>query len=220
MAEGFTTTRWRSRGGAALALAAVLVSSAPATNARAQDGTQTPTEVFKEIESVLRDLVRHVSESHRNPSVENFASVRSTAARLSGLLDSLGKYLAAHRDSEDAPLLRERINDLREFEKLASLPDSRDLFITSEVDTRARIVYKPEPGFTEEARRANVTGRVRLLAVLTPDGSVRHVVPLESLGYGMTEKAIEAARKIRFEPAMKGGRVVSQVIILEYNFNI
>jgi TonB family protein len=109
---------------------------------------------------------------------------------------------------------------LREYAKLASAAGERDLFLTSEVDKRARLTYKPEPGFTEEARRANVRGRVRLLAVLVPDGSVKHVVPLESLDYGMTERSINAARQIRFEPAMKDGRLVSQVIILEYNFNI
>jgi hypothetical protein len=220
MFRKFTMTWQCLRAGAALALAITFAISALSSNRSvlAQNSTQSPTEVLKEIESVLRDLVKNVSAAHRNPSEENLAGVRNTAARLSGLLDSLDKYLAAHRDSEDAPLLRERLADLREFEKLASLPSNRDLFLTSEVDKLARIVYRPEPDFTEEARRAKLTGRVRLLAEFMPDGSVNHIVPLESLGYGMTEKSIEAARNIRFKPAMKDGRIVSQVTILEYNF--
>ncbi|MBA3323229.1 MAG: energy transducer TonB, partial [Pyrinomonadaceae bacterium] len=37
---------------------------------------------------------------------------------------------------------------------------------------------------------------------------------------GLTEKAIEAARRITFTPAEKDGRPVSQYITLVYNFNI
>jgi outer membrane biosynthesis protein TonB len=36
----------------------------------------------------------------------------------------------------------------------------------------------------------------------------------------LTEKAIAAARQIRFQPAQKDGRAVSQWITIEYNFNI
>jgi hypothetical protein len=32
--------------------------------------------------------------------------------------------------------------------------------------------------------------------------------------------AVAAARRIRFEPAQKDGRVVAQYVILDYNFNI
>ncbi|MDX6695309.1 MAG: hypothetical protein QOF02_3861, partial [Blastocatellia bacterium] len=38
--------------------------------------------------------------------------------------------------------------------------------------------------------------------------------------YGLTEKAIAAARQIRFSPAMKDGRAVSQFVQIEYNFNL
>jgi outer membrane biosynthesis protein TonB len=37
---------------------------------------------------------------------------------------------------------------------------------------------------------------------------------------GLTEKAIEAARRISFTPAEKDGRKVSQYVTIEYNFNI
>jgi hypothetical protein len=36
----------------------------------------------------------------------------------------------------------------------------------------------------------------------------------------LTEKAISAARMIKFMPAMKDGRAVSQYIQIEYNFNL
>jgi len=37
---------------------------------------------------------------------------------------------------------------------------------------------------------------------------------------GLTEKAIAAARSIRFQPAQKDGRPVSQYAVIEYSFNI
>jgi hypothetical protein len=37
---------------------------------------------------------------------------------------------------------------------------------------------------------------------------------------GLTEACINAARKIKFIPAMKDGRFVSQYVTIEYNFNI
>jgi TonB family protein len=56
--------------------------------------------------------------------------------------------------------------------------------------------------------------------VLAADGTVRHILILKSLSYGLTERAVAAARKIRFEPATMNGVPVSQYVVLEYNFNI
>ena len=83
---------------------------------------------------------------------------------------------------------------------------------------KALITYKPEPGFTEEARKNNVTGVVRLRAVLHASGAIQSISVVKGLPDGLTEKAIAAARQIRFEPAQKDGRKVSQYVILEYRF--
>ncbi|HEU4596040.1 MAG TPA: energy transducer TonB [Pyrinomonadaceae bacterium] len=98
--------------------------------------------------------------------------------------------------------------------------DYNRTFRQGEVTRKALIVSKPEPGFTEEARKNNVTGVVRLRAVLSSGGSVTNISVVKGLPDGLTEKAISAARNIRFQPAQKDGRTVSQFVILEYNFNI
>jgi hypothetical protein len=49
---------------------------------------------------------------------------------------------------------------------------------------------------------------------------VSGVSVIKGLPDGLTEKAISAAKQIRFSPAQKDGRTVSQYIVLEYNFNI
>jgi protein TonB len=90
----------------------------------------------------------------------------------------------------------------------------------NEVTVRAVITSKPEPGFTEEARKENVTGIVRLRAVLSASGDVTNISVVKGLPGGLTERAISAAKQIRFRPAQKDGRTVSQYVTLEYNFNI
>ena len=93
-------------------------------------------------------------------------------------------------------------------------------FAAREVTRKAQINSKPEPLYTEEARRNQVTGTVRLRLVLGASGSISGIVPVSRLPDGLTEKAIEAARRISFTPAEKDGRKVSQYVTIEYNFNI
>ena len=87
-------------------------------------------------------------------------------------------------------------------------------------DRRAQIVYKPEPGYTEEARRKHVSGNIILRAVLSADGTVTDIEPTKWLPNGLTERAIRVARRMRFFPAKKNGQPVEQRVILEYNFSI
>jgi TonB family protein len=91
-------------------------------------------------------------------------------------------------------------------------------FRQSEVTRKALITFKPEPGFTEDARKNGVEGVVRLRAVLNASGGVTNISVVKGLPDGLTEKAIAAARQIRFTPAQKDGRAVSQYVVLEYNF--
>src|SRR5215213_4424162 len=89
-----------------------------------------------------------------------------------------------------------------------------------EVEQRARLLYKPEPQYTEEARRNQVTGTVMLRVVFSSSGEVVQIRAVRTLPFGLTERAIEAARLIKFVPAIRGGRPVSVHMQLEYNFNL
>ncbi|MBA3320399.1 MAG: TonB family protein [Pyrinomonadaceae bacterium] len=98
--------------------------------------------------------------------------------------------------------------------------DYTKTFPPKEVTRRAVILSRPEPQYTEEARKSGVTGEVMLRAVLSSGGQITNIQPMKRLPDGLTEKAIEAARRITFTPAEKDGRPVSQYITLVYNFNI
>ncbi len=93
-------------------------------------------------------------------------------------------------------------------------------FGPKDVNVKARILSRPEPQYTEEARKNQVSGTVVLRAVFSSSGQVTNIRAVSSLPYGLTERAISAARQIRFTPAMKDGRAVSQYIQIEYNFNL
>ncbi len=94
------------------------------------------------------------------------------------------------------------------------------VYSVKDVDKKATILSKPEPGFTEEARRKNIQGVVLLSAILSSTGKVTNVEVLQGLPAGLTEKAIKAVRKVRFVPAEKDGKPVSIRVKFEYSFVI
>ena len=91
---------------------------------------------------------------------------------------------------------------------------------TTEVDTKVRLISKPEPTYTDKARNEWINGTVVLKVVLAADGTITHIQVVQGLPAGLTERAIAAARKIRFIPATKDGKNVSTWMQLEYNFNL
>jgi len=98
--------------------------------------------------------------------------------------------------------------------------DYNKIFSGKDVNTKARVLAKPEPQYTEEARKNQITGTVVLRAVFTSGGQVTNISARSGLPYGLTERAIAAARQIKFVPATKDGHAVSMYIQLEYNFNL
>jgi TonB family protein len=93
-------------------------------------------------------------------------------------------------------------------------------FRSNEVTARAIITSKPDPGYTEEARKNNVSGVVRLRVLLHASGLVTNIHVVKGLPDGLSERAIASARATAFRPAQKDGRTVSQWVLLEYNFNL
>lgn len=82
------------------------------------------------------------------------------------------------------------------------------------------IIHKPAARYTDEGRKNNVQGRVKVAVEFTADGEIGFVFPFEKLKDGLTENVVEAVRAIRFEPAKKNGKPVTTVRILQYSFII
>jgi TonB family protein len=98
--------------------------------------------------------------------------------------------------------------------------DYSKIFTGKEVTSKARLLSKPEPQYTEDARKNQVTGTVVLKVVFASSGQVTNIRTVQGLPNGLTERAIAAARQIKFVPATKDGHQVSMWMQLEYNFNL
>jgi TonB family protein len=82
------------------------------------------------------------------------------------------------------------------------------------------ILYRERAKYTEEARLNKVEGAVVLNIVFGADGSIHDIRTVRGLPYGLTETSIEAAKKIRFHPAVLDGKPVSVRATLEFTFNL
>lgn len=105
---------------------------------------------------------------------------------------------------------------------LAQLLDQNEVggFSPKEVDTKAEITARPQAVYTREARRMGVQGVVILKVLLLGDGKLDRVRVVRRLPFGLTENAIRAACEVKFKPAVKAGKEVSQWVTLEYAFRL
>lgn len=89
----------------------------------------------------------------------------------------------------------------------------------NQAQTPPRPVYMPEPEYTEEGRQARREGVCILSLVVGVDGKPSNIVVTRKLGYGLDEKAVEAVRKWKFEPARSYGRPVMARMNLSMKFS-
>jgi TonB family protein len=174
---------------------------------------------FEQAAKLRIDNLFSVTYTSPAPTDEDRQARRQASlARFNKALDSAEHDLAL--TPKPSSEWRARIDNLRADKEYYESGPQKDIFSGKDCTTKARIISKPEPVYSEEARNHNVVGTVVLRAVFSYDGTVRNIVAVRGLKYGLTEKAIQAARKIKFVPATKDGRLVSMWMQLEYNFNL
>lgn len=83
-----------------------------------------------------------------------------------------------------------------------------------------RAIYDPDPDYSEEARKARYQGSVQLNVIVDSTGHPRDIKVSRSLGMGLDEKAVNAVKTWRFEPAMKDGHPVAVQINVEVFFHL
>lgn len=86
--------------------------------------------------------------------------------------------------------------------------------------TPPQLLYKVEPEFSEEARKAKHQGVVLLSVVVDASGNVRNIRVLQQLGLGLDEKAIEAVSRWRFRPGLFDGKPVATEATVQVNFQL
>jgi TonB family protein len=81
-------------------------------------------------------------------------------------------------------------------------------------------IYKPEPAYSEEARKAKYQGTVVLWIVVDVQGNVTDARVVRPLGLGLDEKAVETVRTWKFKPAMRNMVPVPVRVIVEVTFRL
>jgi protein TonB len=82
-----------------------------------------------------------------------------------------------------------------------------------------RVISLPRPFYPQEARKAQVTGTVRVLVTVDEQGNVAEAEAISGPP-PLQDAAIEAARQAKFEPIMRDGRAVKTRTVIRYNFTL
>lgn len=73
------------------------------------------------------------------------------------------------------------------------------------------VVFKLEPEYSEQARKARVQGTVVLEGVIDEKGLTHALKVRDGLGFGLDEQAIDAVKQWRFRPATRDGKPLAIV---------
>lgn len=81
-------------------------------------------------------------------------------------------------------------------------------------------IFRPEPPYSEEARKAKYQGTVVLMIVVDAKGDVTDCRVVRPLGLGLDEKAVETVRTWKFKPALRNMVPVPVRVIVEVSFRL
>jgi TonB family protein len=85
---------------------------------------------------------------------------------------------------------------------------------------QVEILFKPNPVYTEEARKLSLQGEVLLEVEFLATGELHVKRVVHGLGHGLDEAAIAAANKIKFKPAQQNGTPVDSTAIVHVSFQL
>lgn len=132
------------------------------------------------------------------------------------------------KEKDKSNLIRDRLESLRAFHEYFQKREAfKNKAISENSDESAdnnqtsfKIISKPNPRYTNAARRENIQGNVLLAILFGSDGQIKFILVTKGLKNGLNEEAVKAAKKIKFEPATKNGKPISVVRVLQYNFKV
>lgn len=89
----------------------------------------------------------------------------------------------------------------------------------AEGPAKPKLLHLPQPTYTEAARAAGIEGKVRVQITVDETGQVVETQVLSSLGHGLDEAAIAAAKTARFEAAVRCGRPSRSTFTISIRFS-
>lgn len=82
------------------------------------------------------------------------------------------------------------------------------------------LLHEVKPDYPEDARRRSLEGDVVLEIVVRRDGAVGDVRVIQSLGASLDQRAIDAVRQWRFDPARRRGAPVDVLVEVSVEFKL
>jgi TonB family protein len=86
--------------------------------------------------------------------------------------------------------------------------------------TPPKAEYTPDPSYNEPARKAKLQGTTLLWIVINSRGEVERVKISRPLGAGLDDKAVEAVKRWKFQPATLNGKPVAVQVNVEMKFRL
>lgn len=86
--------------------------------------------------------------------------------------------------------------------------------------TSPKVVYSPDPEYSEKARKKKAQGTVILETTVGTDGHTHDIRIVRPLGYGLSEQAVKALREWKFVPGQKDGEPVPVLMQIEMDFRL
>lgn len=155
--------------------------------------------------------------------VTNGSNAKSQIDLLKKALETLELCIKKCRKNADLKSQSDDVEALKTFYDYFSREDTVSTALTLSPDDKTvplKIISKPRANYTDQARQANVSGKIVIAVLFAANGNVAQTIVIKPLGYGLDQQAVSAARGIRFEPLLKDGKAVSVVKVVEYSFTI
>ena len=138
-------------------------------------------------------------------------------------LEFYARFLNSENRSPEAAPIVSRAAEIRKTRAAAlgvrSVNSTTAMRVGGSV-TAPKLLSKQEPAYSEDARAAKLQGTVTLQIVIDVDGVAKDVQVLQSLGYGLDEKAVEAVTVWKFQPGTMNGVPVPVQAKIEVNFRL
>jgi TonB family protein len=93
------------------------------------------------------------------------------------------------------------------------------VYNSKELDRKVKVLEYPAPHFDAHEIATHSPSTVVLRAIFCGSGKVTDIKVQRSVSQSLDDEAIRTAKTIRFRPAEKDGKPVSQWMTLEYHIN-
>jgi TonB family protein len=81
-------------------------------------------------------------------------------------------------------------------------------------------LFTPDPEYSDKARKKKCRGTVILETVVGTDGNPHDIRVTQPLGCGLSDQAIRALQKWKFQPGTRDGQPVPVLLKIEMDFRI